>query len=449
MLIRNALGRNWSDRRRGVAILSLTEVWERFSYAGLRAILVLYLTEWLLIDGHHEAVRGMATLRAGMEAVFGPLSTPALALQIYGIYVGFFYFTPLFGGYVADRLLGHRRTIVLGGVLMMVGQVCLATDVLFLLGLLLMIVGGGLFKPTISAQLGALFDRADGRRERAFAVFYVAINVGTFFAPLVCGTIGERIGWQYGFLAGGAGMFVGLVVFWLGRAYLPVEVRPDRRVETSTDTNDRGNLFALILVATIVPLFWAAYEQKSGAVILWAKGNVDLHIGWLDFDLPTSWILALNPFFIFLFTPLLNFGWSRLGAREPGSVAKMIAGLVLLSVAYLILAAAAAWNDGPTPLLTVASFMVFLTLGELLLSPIGLSLFSRLAPAGYGSLTLALWFLASFVGNYGSGLLASATVTIARPTYFSYVALLPLLGAGLLLLAKPFLSRRTSMVRST
>lgn len=426
------------QQRRGVKILSLTEVWERFSYAGTRAILVLYLTQELLTPGQRENVVGMRSLEALLGTAFGPLSLDALAFQIYGLYVGLFYFTPLFCGLIADRVTGHRKAIVLGAIIMAAGQFCLASQRMALIGLLLMVVGGGLFKPTISAQLGSLFDRQDPRADRAFAIFYVAINVGTFLAPLVCGTLGERVGWQFGFLIAGFGNLISLAIYAIGNVAVH-----DRHASTQAapslvrgrENDARTQLAGLFLLAVITPLFWGAYEQKGAAVVLWAKRSVDLRLG--DFAVPVSWILMLNPLFIFLLTPLLALVWARLAASrgEPGTLSKMILGFLSLAVAFALLAIVAK-SGAAVSLGWVVAFMGLLTLGELLLSPVGLSLFSRTAPAGFASQVLAIWFFSMFVGNYGSGLLASTFVELDRSMFFAGIAALPLFGAVLLLLVR-------------
>ena len=432
----------------GLASLCLSEMWERFSYAGMRAILILYLTLWLLTPEHYANVWGLDAVRHTLEAVFGTLSMQALAFQLYGLYVGFFYFTPVLGGYVADRCLGARRTIVMGAIVMSVAQFCLATDRWFVVGLVLMIIGGGLFKPNISVQVGRLFDAGDTRRDRAFSLFYVAINVGTFLSPLICGTLGERWGWHAGFLAAGVGMIVGLLTYLAGTRYLPkdpVYARP-ARVEAQRDRSSRGDsssrIVGLFLVAAIVPLFWAAYEQKSGSVILWTKQQVNLNIGFIGHAIPVSWILILNPVFIFLFVPLLNVLWGFLGRRgkAPSSALKMGLGCVFAALAYAVLAIAAAPRE-TVGLGWDVLFMALLTAGETLLSPIGLSLFSRLAPVGFSSLVMALWFFSMFLGNYASGAIASAAVALPRSVYFGGIACLPAFGAIALFVSSRFLNR--------
>ena len=205
----------------GLFILFLTEMWERFSFYGMRALLVLYMTQHLIQAAQSGAdIVGFNSLQAALETIFGPLAIQPLASQIYGLYTGFVYFTPLFGGIIADRFLGQRKTVVIGGVLMAVGHFMMAFEAYFLIALMLLILGNGCFKPNISTQVGNLYPVGDPRRDGAFTIFYMGINLGAFFAPLVCGTLGQRYGWHYGFGAAGVGMVIGLIIYLAGQKYL-------------------------------------------------------------------------------------------------------------------------------------------------------------------------------------------------------------------------------------
>src|SRR5947208_7177234 len=206
---------------RGLSYLFATEMWERFSYYGMKALLVLYMVEYLLYPEHAQAVLGLATLKNGLESLFGPLDIQPLSSHIYGLYTGLVYLTPVLGGYLADRVFGQRRMVVIGASLMAVGHFMMAFEPLFLLALLVLILGNGAFKPNISTQVGTLYAPGDHRRDRAFSIFYVGINVGAFLAPLVCGTLGEELGWHYGFAAAGVGMTIALAVYLYAVPMLP------------------------------------------------------------------------------------------------------------------------------------------------------------------------------------------------------------------------------------
>src|ERR1700683_4317080 len=198
-------------------------MWERFSYYGMRSLLVLYMTKYLLLPEHAGDVRGLLTVKSALEAIFGPLDVQPLSSQIWGLYTGLVYFTPILGGLLADRVLGQRRTVVIGATLMAVGHFMMAVEHLFLFALLFLILGNGCFKPNISTQVGRLYAPSDHRRDRAYSIFYVGINVGAFLAPLVCGSLGEKVGFHYGFAAAGVGMTLALVVYLHAIPMLPTD----------------------------------------------------------------------------------------------------------------------------------------------------------------------------------------------------------------------------------
>src|SRR5690242_15845817 len=198
-------------------------MWERFSYYGMRALLVLYMVKHALQPEHAQDIVGYAALKSALEALFGPLGIQPLSSQIYGLYTGLVYFMPMLGGLLADRVLGQRKTVVIGAALMALGHFMMAFERLFLLALFVLILGNGAFKPNISTQVGTLYAPGDPRRDRAFSIFYVGINIGAFLAPLVCGTLGEEVGWHYGFAAAGVGMCIGLAIYLYGLPLLPVD----------------------------------------------------------------------------------------------------------------------------------------------------------------------------------------------------------------------------------
>jgi proton-dependent oligopeptide transporter, POT family len=209
---RPAAGSEIFGHPKGLTFLFTTEMWERFSYYGMRSLLVLYMTKYLLLPEHSGDVRGLLTVKSALEGIFGPLEAQPLSSQIWGFYTGLVYFTPILGGLLADRVLGQRRTVIIGAVLMAIGHFMMAVEQLFLFALLALILGNGAFKPNISTQVGGLYPPGDPRRDRAYSIFYVGINVGAFLAPLVCGTLGEKVGWHYGFAAAGVGLCIGRAI---------------------------------------------------------------------------------------------------------------------------------------------------------------------------------------------------------------------------------------------
>jgi proton-dependent oligopeptide transporter, POT family len=419
---------------RGLAFLFTTEMWERFSYYGMRALLILYMVKFLLLPGNHDSVIGLATLRRVLEGIFGELGTQPFASQIYGLYTGLVYFTPFFGGLIADRVLGQHRTIVIGAALMAFGHFMMAFQPLFLFALLALILGNGCFKPNMSAQVGSLYRPGDPRRDRAYSIFYVGINLGAFLAPLVCGTLGETVGWHYGFGAAGVGMTIGLAIYLYAlRSYsLPLDElhrakalgelpRPLNRIE-------RRAVFSLLLLFLPNALFWATYEQQGNTIPLWADDytnrTIDL-IVWHG-QIPVTWFQSFNPFLIFALTPFIIALWARQARRgtEPSSINKMALGCFGVALANLILVGAA-WQGGGAPdasWLWLLAYFVVITFGELYLSPVGLSLVSKAAPARMVSMMMGVWLGTSFVGNFVGGWLGSFWSSMEKMYFFLMIA---------------------------
>ena len=285
---------------RGLTFLFATEMWERFSYYGMRALLVLYMTKYLLLPGHADVI-GMTTLRNTLEGMFGPLGVQPFASHIYGLYTAFVYLTPVFGGLIADRLLGQHRTILIGAALMAIGHFMMAFEPLFLLALTILILGNGAFKPNMSAQVGGLYAHGDPRRDRAYSIFYVGINVGALLAPFVCGTLGEEVAWHYGFTAAGVGMLIALAVYLYAVPTLPPDELHRARAEGTDkrplDRTEWRGVLALVLLFLPVTLFWATYEQQGNTIALWADDYTDRHIDLVVWkgEIPVTWFQAINP----------------------------------------------------------------------------------------------------------------------------------------------------------
>jgi len=385
----------------GLYVLFFTEMWERFSYYGMRSLLVYYMIKHLQFTQERSS-------------------------EIYGLYTGFVYLTPLFGGLLADRLLGQRRTVILGGVLMAVGHFLMAFESLFFAALLFLILGNGAFKPNISTQVGALYPPGDHRRDRAFSIFYMGINLGAFFSPLVCGTLGEKVGFHWGFAAAGVGMVIGLIVYLSGQRHLAPDLimqkneAGQRRSQEPMTREDWLKIGAIFAMMALTIVFWSVYEQQGNTMALWADAHTDRMIfGW---EMPASWFQSFNPLMIFIFVPVLNVFWGRLdrGGREPSSIAKMGIGCILLASAFLILIPPArelAINPRASLWwLTACAFV--LTIGEIHLSPIGLSLVTKIAPARIVSMMMGVWFLSSFFGNYLSGYLGTFWEKMPKEDFF-------------------------------
>ncbi|HEY0299782.1 MAG TPA: peptide MFS transporter [Rhizomicrobium sp.] len=429
---------------RGLTWLFTTEMAERFSYYGMRAILVLYLVNFLLLPGQAENAIGYAGIKSLFETLFNggePLGVQPFSSLIYGNYTAFVYLTPFFGGLIADRWIGQRYSVIIGGVTMAAAEFTLMEPRLFFVGLLLLIIGNGFFKPNISTQVGGLYKEGDSRIDRAYSIFYVGINVGAFFSPLICGSLAEdpAYGFKWGFFAAGVGMVLGQIVYVLALRTLPKDriarTRAGGEPKKPLTSADWRAVVALILLCLPTSLFWATYEQQGNTISLWAEQFTDRALipGVIDWQIPVTWFQSFNPFMIFAFTPLivLLWGWQSARGREPATVTKMALGNLLLALSYVVMAAAA-YLTGPTghaSWLWLFAFFVVITLGELYLSPIGLALVARVSPPQILSMMMGLWFITSFTGNLLQGYIGSFFSRMDKVGFFLLCAGLGLLAA--------------------
>ncbi len=428
---RGAAGEVLFGHPKGLTFLFTTEMWERFSYYGMRALLVLYMTKHLLVPTQAGNVLGLADLKSALEAVFGPLDLQPLSSQIYGLYTALVYLTPIFGGLLADRVLGQRRTVVIGAILMAIGHFMMAVEQLFLFALAALILGNGAFKPNISTQVGGLYAPGDPRRDRAYSIFYVGINVGAFLAPLVCGTLGELLGWHYGFAAAGVGMLIGLGIYLYAMPLLPPdELQKAKAAGVERKPLDRDEWRAVVaLLVLFLPntLFWATYEQQGNTIALWADADTDRTVNFFTWtaEIPTTWFQAFNPFMIFAFTPFILALWKRQAGRgtEPSTLTKMALGCFGVTAANLVMALAALHADGgKASWLWLFAYFVVVTVGELYLSPVGLSFVTKVAPGRILSMMMGVWLATSFVGNFLAGFIGSFWSQIDKPVFFLIVA---------------------------
>ena len=436
---------------RGLTFLFATEMWERFSYYGMRALLVLYMVKYLLQPGHADNVLGLGAFKSALESISGPLDMQPFSSQIYGLYTGLVYLTPLFGGILADRVLGQHRTILLGAALMAIGHFMMAFEPLFLLALTVLILGNGAFKPNMSAQVGGLYAPGDHRRDRAYSIFYVGINIGAFLAPLVCGTLGQELGWHYGFAAAGVGMTFALAIYVFAMPSLP----PDelhRAIEEGVydkplDRNEWRSILALIVLFVPTTFFWATYEQQGNTIALWADDYTDRSIDLIFWrgEIPTTWFQAFNPLMIFAFTPFVIalWAWQARRGTEPSTVVKMSIGCFGVALANLIMIGAA-WQSAGAPdasWLWLLGYFIVITIGELYLSPIGLSLVSKVAPARMVSMLMGLWLGTSFTGNFIAGWLGSFWSSMDKTMFFVMIAsIAAVAGAVILAFDRPLKS---------
>jgi proton-dependent oligopeptide transporter, POT family len=432
----------------GLYFLFFTEMWERFSYYGMRALLVLYMVDHLIgaARAGTSHVVGFDALAHAVESVFGPLATQPLASQIYGMYTAFVYLTPIFGGMLADRVLGQRKTVIVGAILMAIGHFLMASESLFLFALLVLILGNGCFKPNLATQIGNLYPLGDSRRDRAYTIYYAGVNIGAFLAPLVCGTLGQVYGWHYGFAAAGVGMVVGLVIYLTGQQYLPADLLTRTKAARSEKTAaaltaaEWKVIVGLIALCALNVVFWGVFEQQGNTLQLFADRNIDWHV--FGRRLPSTWFQSVDPMFIFLLTPFLNIFWGRQAKHgtEPGSVAKMTIGCILLGVSFvpMIYISRGLRADQRVNLLWLVSCAFIFTVGELYLAPAGYALVSKIAPARLVGMLMGMWFLGNFAGNYLAGYLGTFYERMPREIFFSVLLLLGLAaGAAIWALSVP------------
>ncbi|MGZ8360235.1 MAG: peptide MFS transporter [Allosphingosinicella sp.] len=390
-------------------------MWETFSYYGMRALLVYYMTRTLLIDQQTSSL-------------------------IYGFYTAFAYFTPIIGGTIADRWLGKRRAVIIGASVMAAGHFMMAFEPAFYFALATIAIGNGLFLPTLPSQINDLYQADDPRRPWAYNVYYVGVNVGGLLAPLVCGTLGELYGWHWGFGAAGIRKHAGLASYLAGAKYLPEERRDAAAPQTASPTRTpaAGNLqlYGLLLaIGLAVTVFRGAYEQVGNTVALWADSGIDRAAG--AFNIPMTWFQALNPLLVIMMTPALLARWKRRAEAglEHSPMQKMAIGALVVAAAYLLLALASLLaGDGKASWLWLAGFFVIFTLGELYVLPNGLGLFARLAPPRFGATTVAAWYLAIFTGSLTAGLVGTLWSRTSHGAFFLMLAVIASAAAGFLLL---------------
>ncbi|EKD51249.1 MAG: hypothetical protein ACD_62C00295G0001 [uncultured bacterium] len=418
---------------KGLYILFFTEMWERFSYYGMRAILVLYLVS---------------------ETSGGPLGglgwTKSDALALYGWYTMLVYLASIPGGLIADRITGQRKAVMYGGLLLCVGHGVMALPGIFAFysAITLIICGVGMLKPNISTLVGSLYAPGDPLRDKGFTFFYIGINVGALFSALIVGTVGEMIGWHYGFALAGIGMALGQVVYIRGQKYLKgvgelvkVNNRSNTsRVQTSLSRVERDRVLVMLLSFLIVVVFWGAFEQAGGLMNLYTLEKTNrFFLGW---EIPASWFQSLNPLFIILFGTLVaNFWlWWRHRGKESSSLYKMALGTIIMGsgFVFMVLASVQAGTSGKAGMIWLVLAYLFHTIGELCASPVALSYITKLAPVKYASLMMGIYFAVSGLGNKVAGLLGEASENLGERTIFLGITVFTILfGGAVLLFLKP------------
>jgi proton-dependent oligopeptide transporter, POT family len=429
-------GRKFLGEPRPLAYLAFTEAWERFSYYGMTALLVLYMSSQLLLPGHVEHVAGFTAFRSAIEGVFGPMTPVAMASQIFGLYTGFVYFTPVFGGVVADRWIGKRNAVVIGALLMSAGHITMAFDQSFLIALVLLVVGCGLLKGNISAQVGALYPEGDGAgRTRGFAIFSTAINIGAVAGPLACGLLAQVYGWHYGFGLAGALMLIGLATYLSGYRALAAESYAVANAGATAATGGRGNgriIVALLFVMLITIFQSIAYYQNSNIALVWINDHSNLDL--FGFAIPVAWFNSIDPFVSIVCVPVLFalWRWQRGHGGEPGELGKIGTGAWMACVANLLLVIASR-SPGRSHVLFPVVYDILLGVAFIYYWPTLLALVSLAAPPGLKSTLIGVVFMTLFIANTTIGWLGGLYEKIGPTSFWLLHAIIAAAGGVLAL----------------
>ncbi|WP_369026238.1 peptide MFS transporter [Qipengyuania sp. RANM35] len=395
---------------KGLYFLAMTEAWERFSFYGMRTLLVLYMVQELLLPGRIENVAGMDGYRRVIEAIFGELSTQAFASQTFGLYAGFVYFTPLFGGLLADRWLGAKRVVMIGIALMTLGHFAMAFDWSFLLALLLLVLGSGCLKGNIAAQVGHLYEKHEETlRSKGYAIFSTGINVGATIGPLICGLLAQIYGWHFGFGAAGLFMLVAAVVYFAGLKYFAEdrEVAPEGEALPPLTTNEWKMIGLVVLVLLITMCQSFAFEQLWNVGMLWVNERVDLTFG--AFSVPAPWFASEDSLASVIALPLLLSIWAWQGRRggEPGDLTKIATGALIMATSSLFLALGSmSAPEGKVSILFPLVTFFLSGIAFMYMWPTALALVSRRAPKKINALMMAGAYLTLFVVGVGAGYIA-------------------------------------------
>lgn len=422
----------------GLFVLFFTEMWERFSYYGMRALLILYMSKELILNARSgSTVYGFSWL----EAIFPDQEVLALASLIYGTYTFLVYCTPLMGGFLADRYLGQKTCIIIGAVLMTIGHFLMAFEFLFLIALLFLILGNGFFKPNISTQVGDLYPEGDPRRDSAFTIFYMGINLGAIGSGLVCGTLGELYGWHYGFTAAGVGMVFGLLVYLWGQKYLAggqAKLREKLDDKEPLTPGQIKAIFGLIILSITNIVFWGVFEQQGNSLQVFATNNTDWSL--FGMTMPSTWLQVFNPLFIVLMGSSMTMLWNNMGKKQPSTVSKMAIGAALLGLGFvfLVIPTLGFTEDTQMSFVWFIPSIFILTVGELCFSPIGLSLVTKVAPPRYLGLLMGWWMFSLAGGNFFGGYLGTYFQAEGWPisSFFSLLVVLGLALAVVIFLAE-------------
>jgi POT family proton-dependent oligopeptide transporter len=431
---------------RGLAYLAFTQVWERFSYFGMQALLALYMVNQLLLPGHVEHVLGFAAFRSALETVFGPMTRLALASQIFGLYVGCVNLTPLLGAWLGDRVLGQRRTAILGLAMMTAGHLLMAVEAAFLFALLLLLLGAGCMRGNLYTQVGNLYSEDDARHSRAFGIYLIALNLGAFFAPLVCGTLGELYGSHYGFGVAGIGMLVGLAIYLAGRRYLPPDRMRRDGPKSALQRDDWRAIAAIVVMLIPTLIIYSAVQQAYNLLIVWAETHVDREM--LGSTVPVTWLLTFDGLMTIVGIFIAIRLWRSLAkrGREPDTLRKFALAGGLVSLAYALLGwGTALWTA--VPLVVVLMFFTIMDLSFGWIEPPTNAFVSRFAPASVVTTMMSINLMSFGISNVVVGWLGRFYEPLGAARFWQLHALIAAAGAVLALASRPLIARLLSRPR--
>jgi POT family proton-dependent oligopeptide transporter len=431
----------------GLGWLSASEFWERYAYYGMQALLVLYLSHFLFTPGVIDHVWGIEPFRHALEHIYGTLDYAALASAVVGFYTATVYLTPILGGYIADRLIGRTATVALGASLMAAGYFLLCVEQTFLFGIFALLFGVGCFKGNIAAQVGDLYAIDDPRRADGFQIYFLGIQLAVIISPLITGTLGEKVGWTWGFGSAGVGILIGLAIYLFGRYAYPPEVFTKKHdiAEVATPPltgRDWGVIAILVGLLPVLALSIVGNNQIFNAYLIWAEKNYDL--GLFGGKMPTSWMFSIDAVVsTFLMIGVIAF-WRWYGRhwKEPSEITKMTIGTAISATAPLVLALYSqivAQTGHPVPLWWAVAFHVVNDTGFSMVLPVGLALYSRAAPKGLGGIMIAVYYLHLFIGNNLVGYLGGFLDKMSGFQFWLMHSAIMCVSAALLFLARIFL----------
>jgi len=426
----------------GLGWLSATEFWERFSYYGMLTLLALYMNQQLLQPGHIEHVIGFPAFRAFVEWLYGAHSTQALAAGIVGLYSGFVYVTPLAGGFLADRFIGRTMAITIGASLMALGHFLMAFDAGFLAALTCLLLGVGCFKGNIATQVGDLYGANDPRRADAFQVYFFGIQIAVIVSPLICGTLGQKVAWHWGFGAAGIGMLAGLMIYLSGRSWLPKEPSRDRAARAAKPPLKSGDWRAIIVLVALLPVLAIAIignQEIFNAYLVWAQPTFQLT--FFGFDMPVTWIASFDSIVsaITLFLVVVFWRWWATRWTEPDEITKITIGVLVSAAGPLALAGAAAYVAATGHKASLGWAILFHVLNDIGFAnvlPVGIALYTRASPKQITGVMIGIYYLHLFAGNIFTGWLAGQLEKMSGTAFWLMHAGLMAGAAGVLLLVR-------------